>query len=48
MPRDLNGDGVIDALNHADDYLILPVTLRLEWRGAAGNARQDYHTVLTR
>ncbi len=34
MPRDLNGDGAIDGANHANDYLALPVTIRIEWRGA--------------
>lgn len=41
MPRDLNGDGVIDTDNHAGDYLILPVTVRVQWRGAAGNRQID-------
>jgi len=48
MPRDLNGDGLPpDGADHAGDYVILPVTVRLEWRGTAGDARQEYHTVLT-
>ncbi len=34
MPRDLNGDGAVDGANHAGDYIVLPVTLRIEWRGA--------------
>lgn len=37
MPRDLNGDGAIDALDHSDDYVLLPVTLRIEWTGAIGD-----------
>ena len=36
MPRDLNGDGLIDDLDHRDDYVILPMTVRLTWRGATG------------
>jgi Tfp pilus assembly protein FimT len=35
MPRDLNGDGVLDALDHAGDYVVLPVAIRVRWRGAA-------------
>lgn len=31
MPRDLNGDDVVDNANHATDCIILPVQLRLEW-----------------
>jgi len=37
MPRDLNGDNVVDGRNHAGDYLILPVEVRVEWRGHNGN-----------
>lgn len=36
MPRDLSSDGVIDALDHAGDYALLPVRVRLEWTGRAG------------
>jgi hypothetical protein len=46
MPRDLNGDG-IDALDHAGDYLVLPVGIRLEWRGAAGDSSLELDVVLT-
>lgn len=35
MPRDLNGDGD-DVDDATDDYVILPLTVRVEWRGAAG------------
>jgi type II secretory pathway pseudopilin PulG len=37
MPRDLNGDGDQDGADHSDDYVILPVTVRLEWKGVSGN-----------
>lgn len=38
MPRDLNLDsGVIDALDHSLDYQILPVRVRIEWRGRGFN-----------
>jgi hypothetical protein len=33
MPRDLNGDGTVDGLDHATDYGLLPVKVRLRWRG---------------
>lgn len=36
MPRDLNGDEVVDNANHAGDAIILPVQLRLEWVPANG------------
>jgi hypothetical protein len=49
MPRDLNGDGLPpDGADHSADYVILPVTVLLEWRGTAGDARLEFHTVLSR
>ena len=36
LPRDLNGDFIIDARDHASDYMILPLIVRIEWKGAAG------------
>lgn len=36
MPHDLNGDGAIDALNHATDYKLLPVLVRVRWQSADG------------
>jgi hypothetical protein len=36
MPQDLNGDGLIDDLDHRDDYVILPMTVRVTWRGTTG------------
>ncbi len=47
MPRDLNGDaGVIDALDHALNYRLLPVRVRIEWQGAIGPRRVDMETIL--
>jgi hypothetical protein len=36
LPRDLNGDSQIDAVDHAGDYIVLPVTVRMEWTGRGG------------
>ena len=36
LPRDLDADGELDGADHAGDYEILPVEIRLEWKGAAG------------
>ena len=46
MPRDLNADGLIDALNHANDYQILPVRVRVAWRGFSGNRALELESVL--
>ncbi len=47
MPRDLNGDGVVDNADHSGDYAILPVLVRVEWRGAATNGRVEFKTILS-
>jgi type II secretory pathway pseudopilin PulG len=47
MPRDLNGDGVVDNASHSADYGILPVMVRLQWRGATGTSRMEFKTVMT-
>jgi prepilin-type N-terminal cleavage/methylation domain-containing protein len=36
MPRDLNGDSIIDDLDHSGDYFILPVLVRIRWTGKTG------------
>lgn len=47
MPLDLNGDlGVIDALDHAANYRLLPVRVRVEWQGAIGPRHVDMETIL--
>lgn len=46
MPRDLDGDGAIDAGDHADDYTLLPLTLRLEWDGSSGTRSLEMSTIL--
>jgi len=38
MPRDLNADGAIDALDHREDWVVLPVRVRLEWSPRGGGA----------
>jgi type II secretory pathway pseudopilin PulG len=38
MPRDLNGDGKIDALDHKSDYQLLPILVRASWHGIDGDA----------
>jgi prepilin-type N-terminal cleavage/methylation domain-containing protein len=46
MPRDLNGDLHVDAADHASDYLVLPVQVRLEWTGRSGERRFERFTML--
>jgi len=48
MPRNLSAEGEVDDLDHAADYRLLPVLVRLEWRGASGNSSFEMVTVLKR
>ena len=47
MPRDLDLDGVVDGVDHADDFRVLPVLVRVEWRGKGPARRIDLHTTIT-
>jgi hypothetical protein len=38
MPRDLDGDGLVDAANHSTDYNLLPVLVRVRWQARDGSA----------
>ena len=46
LPRDLNGDGAIDGDDHADDYILLPIRVRMEWTGNSGDRFFEYATML--
>ena len=48
MPRDLNGDGVIDSADHSGDYILLPMRIRLQWRSVTGDRTLDIETLMTR
>lgn len=48
MPRDLNGDGAIDALDHSGDYEILPFSITLEWNGRTGNRSTELFSTVVR
>jgi prepilin-type N-terminal cleavage/methylation domain-containing protein len=48
MPRDLNGDGLPpDTLDHAADYRLLPIRVRVQWRGVTGERSVVVETLLT-
>ena len=42
LPRDLNGDGVIDGQNHNEDFVILPMIVRIEWTGGTSNRSVEF------
>ncbi len=47
LPRDLNGDLMIDGRNHAEDYIILPVKVRIAWKGGTGNRTFEMSTMFS-
>ena len=48
MPRDLSGDNVVDAADHAQGYFILPVQIRVRWTGPNGPREYSMTTQLCR
>lgn len=46
MPRDLNGDAVVDDEDHSADYTLMPVVVVLRWRGRFGPRELRLFTVL--
>lgn len=43
---DLNLDGEIDDEDHSNDYQVLPVLVRVEWRGRGGKSKIELRTTL--
>lgn len=48
MPRDLDLDDSIDGTDQSDDYRVLPVLVRVRWRGASGNMQVQLVGTLAR
>lgn len=47
MPRDLDGDGFVEnGVNVADEYVVLPVRVLIEWRGVSGDRSVQLETML--
>ena len=46
MPRDLTGDGEIDFDDHSGDYRLLPVLVRVRWKGTGGERTAEISTLL--
>jgi len=46
MPRDLNGDMQIDALDHLADHIILPVRVVVRWKGRGGERSLELQSIL--
>ncbi len=46
LPRDLNGDSILDSLDHSDDYILLPILIRVKWQGRYGPRVYEVYTML--
>ena len=47
MPRDLSGDILQDGFDHAADYFVLPVRVRVTWTGKSGPRFVELQTLLS-
>lgn len=47
MPRDLNGDGLIDNNPHNADYKLLPVRITVRWRSVRGQGQIVVNALIT-
>jgi len=47
MPRDLTGDALIEGFDHAADYRVLPVRVRVSWTGRSGPRFVELQTLLS-
>jgi hypothetical protein len=47
LPRDLDLDKQIDGTDQSNDYVILPVRVRVAWRGPSGNQEVVLISTLT-
>jgi hypothetical protein len=47
LPRDLDGDGAVDAEDHSEDFRILPVLVVARWKGQFGPRTLRMFTLIT-
>lgn len=47
LPRDLNGDALIDDKDHSLDYILLPVQIRVKWSGYVGEREFEMFTMFS-
>jgi len=46
LPRDLNGDSIVDGLDHRGDLVRLPLRVRVDWRSRNGARSYSITTML--
>jgi prepilin-type N-terminal cleavage/methylation domain-containing protein len=47
MPRDLSGDGLVDAAAHNGNYRLLPVRITIRWRSIRGQGQVIVNALIT-
>jgi len=47
MPRDLNGDLAIDGDSRANDYVLLPILVRMRWESSGHVRTHEVRTILS-
>ena len=45
MPRDLNGDSIVDDVDHSGDYILLPICVVVDWEGRHGPRHIEFFTM---
>ena len=45
LPRDLNGDGIVDKGDHTSDCIILPYKILVQWKSRHGNRKFELYGV---
>ena len=48
MPRDLDGNLRVDTQDHAEDYIVLPVRVQVEWSGRGGDRSFEMSTMFAK
>lgn len=46
LPRDLDGDSIVDGEDHTDDYVLLPVRVTVDWQSRLGRRHFEITTTL--
>lgn len=47
LPRDLNGDAVVDDGDHSDDAILVPALVRVRWQSNRGPRELEFFTAFT-
>jgi type II secretory pathway pseudopilin PulG len=47
MPRDLDADGNVDGTDHANDYVLLPIRIRIDWIAKGTKSMQRKFEIFT-